>query len=93
MHTAYIEATNSLSFRSAQSDTKLVLNVVARSKSISIPKLAAKTKFSTEELNSILHNLLDEGIVQVRTDELGFKHIELAQRVLRYCEGMEKWVF
>ena len=71
---------NPSSYSLALSEVSQVLYVIERSKSISLPKLAARTKISTEELDTVLKNLSDEGLISVHKDELGFSRIALVEK-------------
>ncbi len=59
------------------SEAEKVLGVLSSYQEISIPKLAAKTKMSTEALDPIVQNLSQEGVAKLRIDDFGFEHLAL----------------
>jgi hypothetical protein len=74
------------------SEIRLVVNLVTSAKTISVPKLAAKTKISTEELDTVLKTLSDEGVLRLRTDELGFGRVDLVERQLFQRGEHQLWM-
>ena len=60
----------------AQSESKRVLDLVRRNKRISAPKLVAKAKISTTDLDDVLNRLKLEGLITIKKDRFGFDRVE-----------------
>ena len=59
------------------SNVVTVLECVQRYKTISLPKLAAKTKISADDLDTVLDDLEGEGVIRVQRDEFGLGTVQL----------------
>ena len=78
--------------KTIHSGTKIVFDLVSLNRNISLPKLAAKSRMSVEELDTVLRNLSEEGIIKIKQDNLGFDRIELMEKkVATLLGGGETW--